>query len=152
MKKLKPITLVLIMGLIFIVGCQKKFTELKSPEIQKETKAIDKITARSFAENILRLEQNSDYSNIYDLLTDEDRGAETKTEYVKRAIESSQGTTITGWEIKEILDESEGVSVQYVLNYKNILGDGTTTDILKLVNRGEMVFVYWVSRYEKCYR
>src|SRR3989338_844564 len=108
----------------------------KPMEVKKELSTVEKITARSFAEKILKLLQNRDYGKVYDLLTDEDKATESKTEYVKRVTETSGATTITNWQIIEVLEEQGGASVQYVVNYNNpVLGSGSETGILTFVQK-----------------
>ena len=103
---------------------------------QKQLSTTEQVTARSFAGKILTFLQNHDYGKVYDLLSDEDRVAESKTEYVKRVTLSSGSVTITRWQIKEVLEEPTGASVQYVVDYDSgVLGSGSETGILSLVQK-----------------
>lgn len=111
------------------------------PEPSKQLTTIEKVTARSFAEKVLKLLQSRDYSKIYDLLTEEDKAAMTRTEYVKQATETSGTVTIKSWQIKEVLEEQNGASVQYILNYEGVLGSGSETGILALVQKSGKWFL-----------
>lgn len=100
------------------------------------------LAARSLAEKILKLLQNRDYGKVYDLLTDEDKAAESRTEYVKRVTKTSGAITIISWQIKEVLEEQDGASVQYVVNYANpAFGSGSETGILTLVQKNGKWFL-----------
>ena len=127
------------------VGTQPQATpspsEIKPTEVKKELSTVGKITARSFAEKVLKLLQSRDYGKIYDLLTDEDKAAESRTEYVKRVTETSGGITITSWQIKEVLEEPSGASVQCVVHYESVLGGGSGTGILTLVQKNGKWFL-----------
>lgn len=111
-------------------------------EAPKELTKTEQATARSFAEKVLKLIQNRDYGKVYDLLTNEDKAAESKTDFVKRLTEAFEVTTITSWQIKEVLEEQDGASVQYVSNYTNpVLGSGSETGILTLAQRNGKWFL-----------
>lgn len=119
---------------------QEKTTS-PQPEPSKQLTTVEKVTARSFAEKVLKLLQSRDYSKIYDLLTEADRAAMTRTEYVKQATETSGTVTIKSWQIKEVLEEQDGASVQYVLNYESVIGGGSETSILTLVQKSGKWFL-----------
>lgn len=116
-------------------------TASPQPEPPKPLTTVEKVTARSFAEKVLKLLRSRDYSKIYDLLTDEDKAAMTRTEYVKQATETSGTVTIKSWRIKEVLEEQNGASVQYVLNYESALGGGSETGILAFVQKNGKWFL-----------
>ncbi len=116
-------------------------TTQSKTEKPKELSITEKITASSFAEKILKFMKNHDYGKIYNLLTDEDKAAESKTEYVKRVTETSGNISITNWQIKEVLEEPNGASIQYVVNYESILGSGSETGILTLVQKNGKWFL-----------
>jgi len=146
----KVIIGVIIAILIGTGGCfyfyfqsQSQKSSTATTEASKGLTKTEQTAARSFAEKILKLLQNRDYGKLYDLLTNEDRAAESKTDYVKRATENSGATTITSWQIREVLEEQGGASIQYVFDYTNpVLGSGSETGILNLVQKNGEWFLY----------
>lgn len=159
MQQKKLVTIIIVIAIFglgtgtwFYLSPKSQNTDIKQSEQKdktgtlteaqpKELSITEKITARSFAGKILKFMKGHDYSKIYDLLTDEDRAVESKTEYVKRVTETSSGITITNWEIKEVLEEPSGASVQYVVNYENVLGNGSETGILTLIQKNGKWFL-----------
>lgn len=136
--------LILGAGLWLYLLQQKKTVEIQNTNVPTgQTKpTLDKAVAQTFAEKILKLIQNRDYSKIYDFLTDADKVAENKTDYVKRVTETSGATIITSWQIKEVLEEKDGASIQYVANYNSPLGSGSETGILNLVQKNGKWFLF----------
>lgn len=127
---------------------EKETTATPQPTIQKKSATppaglttTEKVTARSFAEKVLKLLQSRDYSKIYDLLTEEDRAATTRAEYVKERTETLGALIITSWQIKEVLEEQGGASIQYVVNYTSPLGSSSETGILTLVQKNGKWFL-----------
>jgi len=112
---------------------QQKETAI-SDEPQDGLTTAEKVTARSFAEKVLGLLQNRDYGEVYDLLRDEDKAKKSRNDYIKDAVEKIGSLTITSWEIKEVLEEQDGASVQYVMKLDNPLYS-SETGLLSLVKK-----------------
>ncbi len=104
-------------------------------EAPKELTKAEKTTARAFAEKILKLLQERDYGKVYDLLTEEDRAKISKADYIRQGVEAFAAITITGWEVKEVLEEGDGASVQYVVEYDTLFGYQSESDFLTLAKR-----------------
>ena len=101
---------------------------------EKQLSAIEKVTARSFAEKILALIQSRDYGKIYDLLREEDRAKISREEYIKNVIAQTGNISITRWEVKEVLEKEGGASIQYVAETNSPLSP-SETGLLSLVQK-----------------
>lgn len=101
---------------------------------EKQLSPVEKITARSFAENILALIQSRDYGKVYDLLREEDKAKVGREEYIKNVIEKTGNLSITKWEVKEVLEKENGADIQYVAETTNPLSP-SETGLLSLVKK-----------------
>lgn len=88
---------------------------------EKKLTEAEKITAHSFAENILKLLQNRNYGKLHELLTEKDKAKINKEDFIRQWVETLGNQTIIEWEVKEIIEEENGVSVQYVVKYDSLL-------------------------------
>lgn len=102
---------------------------------QKELTKKEEETARAFAEEILKSLQEQDYSKMYNLLTEEDRAKISESDFIKQRVEDFTGVTMTGWEIKEVLEEEDGASVRVVVESDSIFGHNTESIFLPLLKR-----------------
>lgn len=90
-------------------------SEVAASEVQDgELTASEQSSASAFATKVERYTQQRDFAKMYDLVCPQDRAGVTKTEYVK-ALTNLWGTTrLTSFEIKSVLEDEKGASVQVV--------------------------------------
>lgn len=77
---------------------------------------IEQLSASAFATKVERYTQQRDFAKMYDLVCSQDRNAATKTEYVKTLTNLWGATRLTSFEIKSVLEESNGATIQLVEN------------------------------------
>jgi hypothetical protein len=70
----------------------------------------------AFATKVERYTQQRDFAKLYDLVCPQDRTGATKTEYVKALTNLWGATRLTSFEIKSVLEEDAGATVQLVEN------------------------------------
>lgn len=90
-------------------------SEIAAGEVQDgELTAREESSASAFATKVERYTQQRDFAKMYDLVCPQDRAGATKTEYVK-ALTNLWGTNrLTSFEIKSVLEDEKGASVQVV--------------------------------------
>ena len=81
-----------------------------------ELTAAEQSSATAFATKVERYTQQRDFAKMYDLICPKDRTGATKTEYVKTATNLWGATRLTSYEIKSVLEEDNGATVQLVEN------------------------------------
>lgn len=90
-------------------------SEVATSETQDdELTTREELSASAFAAKVERYTQQRDFAKMYDLVCPQDRAGATKTEYVK-ALTNLWGTNrLTSFEIKSVLEDEKGASVQVV--------------------------------------
>ncbi len=81
-----------------------------------ELTAAEQSSATAFATKVERYTQQRDFAKMYDLICPQDKTGATKTEYVKTATNLWGATRLTSYEIKSVLEEDNGATVQLVEN------------------------------------
>ncbi len=81
-----------------------------------ELTASEQSSASAFATKVERYTQQRDFAKLYDLVCPQDRTGATKTEYVKALTNLWGATRLTSFEIKSVLEEDNGATVQLVEN------------------------------------
>lgn len=81
-----------------------------------ELTASEQSSASAFATKVERYTQQHDFAKLYDLVCLQDRTGATKTEYVKALTNLWGATRLTSFEIKSVLEEDNGATVQLVEN------------------------------------
>ncbi|NBV76556.1 DUF4352 domain-containing protein [bacterium] len=81
-----------------------------------ELTAAEQSSASAFATKVERYTQQRDFAKLYDLVCSQDRSGATKTEYVKALTNVWGATRLTSFEIKSVLEEDNGATVQLVEN------------------------------------
>lgn len=81
-----------------------------------ELTAVEELSASAFATKVERYTQQRDFAKLYNLVCPQDRTGATKTEYVKALTNIWGATRLTSFEIKSILKEDNGATVQLVEN------------------------------------
>ncbi len=81
-----------------------------------ELTASEQLSASAFATKVERYTQQRDFAKLYDLVCPQDRSGATKTEYVKALTNLWGATRLTSFEIKSVLEEDNGATVQLVEN------------------------------------
>jgi hypothetical protein len=94
----------------------EKVEQPVSNEADKNLSAIEQQTASAFAAKVERYTQQRDFAKMYDLVCPQDRAGATKTEYVKALTNLWSANRLTSFEIKSVLEEDGGASVQLVEN------------------------------------
>ncbi|MBY0473109.1 DUF4352 domain-containing protein [Patescibacteria group bacterium] len=74
------------------------------------------LSASAFATKVERYTQQRDLAKLYDLVCPQDRVGATKAEYVKALTNVWGSNRITSFEIKSVLEEDNGTTVQLVEN------------------------------------
>jgi hypothetical protein len=152
---MKRILLILPIASILIAGCTANKSISKQPAVTHGTTTVstnaltsrEQVTARAFAEKVLNYMQNRDYGKVYDLWRDEDKAKVTRADYIKNTVGEIGNIEIQSWEIKELIEEENGASVQYVLKTNNPLF-GSESNLLSLAKKGEKWYLV-MSRDEK---
>lgn len=109
-----------------------------SPVPQVAPKLLTKtetVTAKVFVERMLKLIQNKDYGKVWDLLSPESKKIITRSEYVKQFVESAGNYNITSFAVKDVNEETNGASVQWVIRYSNnplTPEETAVTDLVKI--------------------
>lgn len=109
-----------------------------SPVPQVAPKPLTKtetVTAKVFVERMLKLIQNKEYGKVWDLLSPESKKLITRSEYVKRFTESAGNYNITSYAVKDVNEEANGASVQWVIRYSNnpfTPEETSVTDLVKI--------------------
>ncbi len=92
-------------------------SEVAAREVQDgELTDSEQSSASAFATKVERYTQQRDFAKMYDLVCPQDRTGATKTEYVKALTNIWGATRLTNFEIKSVLEENNGASVQLVEN------------------------------------
>lgn len=81
-----------------------------------ELTASEQLSASAFATKVEKHTQQRDFVKLYDLVCPQDRTGATKTEYVKALTNLWGATRLSTFEIKSVLEESNGATVQLVEN------------------------------------
>ncbi len=81
-----------------------------------ELTAAEQSSASAFATKVERYTQQRDFAKMYDLVCPQDKTGATKTEYVKAATNLWGATRLTSYEIKSVLEEDNGATVQLIEN------------------------------------
>ncbi len=79
-----------------------------------ELTAAEQSSASAFATKVERYAQQRDFAKMYDLVCSQDKEGATKTEYVKALTNIGGATRPTSFEIKSVLEEDNGATVQLV--------------------------------------
>jgi hypothetical protein len=85
-------------------------------EASGDLSVVEQLTASAFATKVERYTQQRDFAKMYDLVCPQDRTGATKTEYVKALTNIWGATRLTSFEIKSVLEEDNGATVQLVEN------------------------------------
>lgn len=91
-------------------------TEASNDSQDNELSPVEEMTATAFATKVERYTQQRDFAKLYDLVCSQDRVGATKTEYVKAATNVWGANRLVSFEIKSVLDENNGATVQLVEN------------------------------------
>lgn len=89
------------------------------PEKSETLTTAEQLSASAFATKVERYTQQRDFAKMYDLVCPQDRTGATKTEYVKALTNLWGATRLTSFEIKSVLEEDNGATVQLVENTSN---------------------------------
>lgn len=89
---------------------------IPTPAVPESLTAIEQLSASAFATKVEQYTQQRDFAKMYDLVCSQDRTGATKTEYVKAATNLWGATHLTSFEIKSVLEEDNGATVQLVEN------------------------------------
>lgn len=81
-----------------------------------ELTASEQSSASAFVTRVERYTQQRDFAKLYDLVCAQDRTGATRTEYVKALTNLWGATRLTSFEIKSVLEEDNGATVQLVEN------------------------------------
>ncbi len=81
--------------------------------------AVEQLSASAFATKVERYTQKLDFAKMYELVCEQDKAGATKTEYVKAMTNVWGSNKLTGFEIKSVLEENNGATVQLVENTSN---------------------------------
>jgi len=76
----------------------------------------EKLSASAFAIKVERYTQQQDFAQLYDLVCQQDKTGATKTEYVKTLTNLWGATRLTSFEIKSVLEENNGATIQLIEN------------------------------------
>lgn len=119
-----------------------------APQPQVETNApikqltkVETITAKIFGEKILKLIQSKDYGKIWDLFTPESKKLITRGDYVKSLVESIGNYNISSYEVKDVIEEKDGASFQWLIRYSNNPFSPEETGIFNLAKRNGSWFL-----------
>lgn len=85
-------------------------------EASGDLSVVEQLTASAFATKVERYTQQRDFAKMYDLVCAQDRTGATKTEYVKALTNLWGATRLTSFEIKSVLEEDNGATIQLVEN------------------------------------
>lgn len=91
-------------------------TDTSGASQDSELTTAEEMTATAFATKVERYTQQRDFAKLYDLVCPQDRSGVTKTEYVKAATNLWGANRLTSFEIKSVLEENDGATVQLVEN------------------------------------
>jgi hypothetical protein len=91
-------------------------TDVSDNQAESELTPVEEATASAFATKVERYTQQRDFAKMYDLICPKDRTGATKTEYVKTATNLWGATRLTSYEIKSVLEEDNGATIQLVEN------------------------------------
>lgn len=91
-------------------------TDVSSDSQDSELTAVEETGASAFVTKVERYTQQRDFAKMYDLVCSQDKTGATKTEYVKALTNFWGGTRLTSFEIKSVLEEENGATVQLVEN------------------------------------
>lgn len=91
-------------------------TNTPEPSQGSELTASEQSSASAFATKVERYTQQRDFAKLYDLVCPQDRTGATKTEYVKALTNIWGATRLTSFEVKSVLEENNGATVQLVEN------------------------------------
>ena len=87
---------------------------VSAPGTSAPLTAIEQSSASAFATKVERYTQQRDFAKMYDLVCPQDREGASKTEYVKALTNLWGATRLTSFEIKSVLEEDNGATVQLV--------------------------------------
>lgn len=89
---------------------------VSAPSTSAPLTAVEQSSASAFATKVERYTQQRDFAKMYDLVCPQDRTGATKTEYVKALTNLWGATRLTSFEIKSVLEEDNGATIQLVEN------------------------------------
>ncbi len=108
-------------------------TDMPESSEKGELTAVEQLTVSAFATKVERYTQQRDFAKLYDLVCPQDRAGATKTEYVKALTNVWGANRITSFEIKSVLEEDNGATVQLV---ENTSGGESETQLMTLEKSG----------------
>lgn len=101
------------------VKTNQETDSVSDPSASATLTAVEQLSASAFATKVERYTQKLDFAKMYELVCQQDTVGATKTEYVKAMTNVWGSNRLTSFEVKSVLEEGSGATVQLVENTSN---------------------------------